>query len=287
MVLCISPISAEMHRVFKAPQVGTFLLYWGDMNVFRKNFRIFFFTLIITLGVVGAKWLLHYAGFELVEQTSLHNAMISSVIFVIGFVLSATITDYKESERIPAEFASTVESMYEDSKEIHKLYPKFDLHLFRSNLIDVLGSFRDGTRVRRKGTRREIAELNGTFTQMEQAGVPANYIVKLKQQSGILLRCIYRVNYIQRIKFIPSAFILVRSIVVMAIGLLLFTNIDPFYGGLALTGTISFTMIYILLLIQVISVPFHAKGKTRDDVSLFLISETKRYIKAEARDSAR
>lgn len=248
---------------------------------FVKNSRIFIIAIAITAAIVGVKWLLHLVGFEPIEQTSLHNAMISSVIFVIGFVLSATIADYKESERIPAEFASTVENMYEDTKEIHKQYKKFDLDLFRQNLLDILTAFREGTRVNRKGTRREIAELNVTFGQMEKAGVPANFIVKLKQQQATLLRSMYRVNYIQKIKFIPSAFFLVRSIVVLALGTLLFTNIDPFYGGLVLTGTISFIMIYMIVLIQVISVPFHAEGKTRDDVSLFLLRETRNYIQKE------
>lgn len=245
---------------------------------FLKNFRIFLVALVATLLLVSVKWLLHLAGLELIEQTSLHNAMISSVIFVMGFVLSATITDYKESERIPAEFASNVASMYEDAKEIKKQYKDFDLDLFRKNLIDVLGSFREGTHVNRKGARREISDLNITFSEMERAGVPANFIVKLKQQQMVLLRSMYRVNYIQKIKFIPSAFFLVRSIVVLALGVLLLTNIDPFYGGLAITGTIGFIMVYMLLLVQVISVPFHGKGKTRDDVSLFLLRETKSYL---------
>lgn len=238
----------------------------------------------MTVFIVGAKWLLHTFGFEPIEQTSLHNAMISSVIFVIGFVLSATIADYKESERIPAEFASTVENMYEDAKEIHLAYPAFDMVKFRENLIAVLGTFREGTHERRKGVRREIAELNATFGDMERAGVPANFIVKLKQQQAVLLRNMYRVNYIQRIKFIPSAFFLVRSIVVLSLGVLLLTNIDPFYGGLAITGTISFIMVYMVVLIHDISVPFRAKGETRDDVSLFLIRETQKYMRIEAQD---
>lgn len=86
------------------------------MNTIFKYRKILWIALGVTTLIVGAKWLLHAFGFEPIEQTSLHNAMISSVIFVIGFVLSATIADYKESERIPAEFASTVENMYEDAK---------------------------------------------------------------------------------------------------------------------------------------------------------------------------
>ena len=59
---------------------------------------------------------------------------------------------------------------------------------------------------------------------MEKGGVPANFIVKLKQQQMALLRSRHRVNYIQRIKFIPSATILARSMVIVLIALLLVDN---------------------------------------------------------------
>lgn len=251
--------------------------------LYLKMLRIFFIALGATLLIVVLKFLFHHFNIEIIEQTSLHNSVISSVIFVIGFLLSATIADYKESEKIPAEFASTVENMYEDARSIHTMYSKFDLELFRKNLIDILGSFRDGTRVNRSGARREINELNDTFIEMERAGVPANFIVKLKQQQSQLLRSLFRVNYIQKIKFIPSAFILARSIVVLIIAVLLLTNIDPFYGGLVLTGAISFILVYMIVLIHTISIPFHAKGKTQDDVSLFLLRETTIYLRSQAK----
>ena len=246
-----------------------------------KYYRIFLIAAGATSVTVAVKYLLHVNGLEPIEQTSLHNSMVSAGIFVMGFVLSATIVDYKESERIPADFASTIESMYDDAKEIKRAYPKFNLETFRMNLIDVLTAFREGTRVNRKGARKEIAQLNRSFGDMERAGVPPNFITKLKQQQAQLLRSMFRVNYIQKIRFIPSAFFLVRSIVIIVIGALLLTNIEPFYGGLVLTGTIAFILSYMLVLIQVISTPFHAEGKTRDDVSLFLLKESKKYLQSE------
>lgn len=79
--------------------------------------------------------------------------------------MSATIADYKESERIPAEFASNIEDMYNDAKQTHKVYPNFDLEHFRLNLIEVLNTFREGTRINRRGARREIAELQSCFAR--------------------------------------------------------------------------------------------------------------------------
>ena len=248
-----------------------------------KNYKIFLWALAAALLALPVKYAMHYFGLEFIEQTSLHNSVVSSAIFVLGFVLSATIADYKESERIPAEFASNIEDMYNDAKETHKYYPKFNLDHFRRSLIDILGVFREGTRVNRKRARKEIAQLQASFAEMEQAGVPPNFVVKLKTQQTHLMRSLFRVNYIQRIQFIPSAFFLIKTIVFLVIGLLLCTNIDPFYGGLFIVGAIAFIMVYMLILIHHISLPFQGKGETMDDVSLFLLHEAKQYLVSEGK----
>ena len=243
-----------------------------------KLFRIFIISLGVTVIIVALKYLFHYIGWEPIEQTSLHNSVISSVTFVIGFLLSATIADYKESERIPSDFASNLEDMYDDAKHIHTAYPTFDLAKFKKQLYIVAEGFSKDARKKSYDARKDIRALGTYFAAMETGGVPPNFIVKLKQQQTQLLRSRQRVNYIQRITFIPSATILARSIVIGVIILLVLTNIDPFYGGLIISGIISFTLIYMLLLIRVISTPFHDAGKTQDDVSLFLINDAADYL---------
>jgi len=232
--------------------------------------------------VLPLKYILHYFGVEFIEQTSLHNSVVSSAIFVLGFVLSATIADYKESERIPAEFAANIEDIYNDAKETKKAYPNFDIDHLRKSLLDIVKIFREGTRINRHSARQEIADLQSCFAEMERAGVPPNFIVKLKTQQTLLLRHLFRVNYIQRIQFIPSAFFLIKAIVILIIGLLLLTNIDPFYGGLCIIGAITFILVYMLILIHHISVPFRPKGNSKDDISLFLLREVKAYLESEA-----
>jgi hypothetical protein len=244
-------------------------------------FRLFFIALVSALAIVGVKYCFHLLNWEPIAQSSLHNGVISSATFVIGFLLSATIMDYKESERIPAEFAANIEDMYADAAVIHATYPKFNLEGFRAQLYKIAHKFNRETRNASRGVSENIRALNPYFGEMERAGVPANFVVKLKQQQLTLLRHRKRVTYIQRIKFIPSARILSQSIVVLVIGLLILTNVDPFFGSLAIIGIISFVLIYMMILISVISVPFHAAGKTRDDVSMFLIDSAAAFLKSK------
>lgn len=246
-----------------------------------SHYKIFLWALLAALLTLPIKYLLHHAGLEFVEQTSLHNSVVSSVIFVLGFVLSATITDYKESERIPAEFAANIEDMYNDAKQTHKLYPYFDLEQFRLSLIKIVKSFRSGTRPNRKKARREIAELHASFIDMANAGVPPNFVTKLKTQQTQLMRSLFRINYIQKIRFIPSAFFLTKTIAIMVIGLLLLTNIDPFWGGIFIVGAITFIIAYMIILIHHIATPFHDSGESKDDVSLFLLREARLFLESE------
>lgn len=243
-----------------------------------KLLKIFWLSAISSLILVIIKYFIHEIGWEPIEQSSLHNGAISSVTFVLGFILSATIADYKESERMPAEFAANIEDMYDDAVAIHQNYPVFDLKGFKKQLIIITKGFDTYARKQSYDAREEISKLNAYFSAMEKGKVPPNFIVKLKQQQTVLLRIRHRVQYIQRIKFIPSAFILAFTMVGLVLVLLMLTNVDPFYGSLAIIGIISYVLIYMLLLIRVISTPYHEEGKTRDDVSLFLIDEAVTYM---------
>lgn len=245
-----------------------------------KTYRIFLISVTVAGLVVAAKYLLHHFELEPIEMGSLHGSVISGVIFVIGFLLSATIADYKESERIPADIASTLEGMYEDALSIEQNYPKFKADKYRDQLHAIARGYLVDlrSRSRKSMTRTELHNLNKFHAQMEKAGVPANFIVKLKQQQTVLLRHLFRVNYIQRITFVPSANILAWSIVVLAAILLLMTNMDPFVAGVVISGAIMFILAYVLQLISVIRTPFHAEGKTRDDVSLFLLERARDHL---------
>lgn len=246
-----------------------------------KNFRIFLISLCVAAALVALKFLLHSLDWEAINMGSLHNSVVAGAFFVVGFLLSATIADYKESERIPSEFASILENMYDDARSAHATYSKFDLEKFRKQLIKVARHFRQDVRNKTHEARHEVSHLNDTFIDMETAGVPANFIVKLKQQQSQLAKSLFRVNYIQNIRLIPSATILARSIVAITAVLLLFTEIEPFYGGMTIAAIISFILVYMLLLIQIISTPFHGAGKTQDDVSLFLIDDALAYLQKQ------
>jgi hypothetical protein len=241
----------------------------------------------IAVPFVVLKYALHRLGWELVEITTLHGSVVTGALFVLGFILSATIADYKESEKIPAEIAAIIHDMHDDVTAISNAYPKLKKSVFDRKLYDIASAVGDDVRNKTYHTQADISALSELLAGMEKAGVPANYIVKLKQQQAQLTRVLLRVVYIQRIRFLPSATVLARVIVVLTLGLLVVTEIEPFYGGLALASIISLIFIYVLRLLEVIAVPFHPEGKTQDDVSMFLVDQAAERLKTHKVRQAR
>ena len=77
--------------------------------------------------------------------------------------------------------------------------------------------------------------------------------------------------HVQRTEFLPSAYLLIQSIVVIIITVLAFMEIEPTYEAVIILAFISFFFISLLRLLRVMDRPFHVEERTDDDVSLFLL----------------
>jgi hypothetical protein len=79
------------------------------------------------------------------------------------------------------------------------------------------------------------------------------------------------VYHVQRTEFLPSAYLLIQSIVVIIITVLAFMEIEPTYEAVIILAFISFFFISLLWLLRIMDRPFHVEERTDDDVSLFLL----------------
>ena len=77
--------------------------------------------------------------------------------------------------------------------------------------------------------------------------------------------------HVQRTEFLPSAYLLIQSIVVIIITVLAFMEIEPTYEAVIILAFISFFFISLLWLLRIMDRPFHVEERTDDDVSLFLL----------------
>lgn len=71
-------------------------------------------------GVIAVKLVFHQFRFEPLSLSPLFNSLIAATVFLLGFLLTGTLTDYKESEKLPGELAGGLETIYDEFAITHK-----------------------------------------------------------------------------------------------------------------------------------------------------------------------
>lgn len=228
-------------------------------------------TLPVVLLVIAAKIALERLGWEFIDVSPLHASIVGGAIFIVGMMLTGTMSDYKESERLPTEIAASLESVFREGAYVKEQHPSFDLARLAETLAHVPHTLRDDLVHGTTHTVETVERLTDSFLEMDALGVPPNYIARLKQEQAQIVRNLMRVSYIQRISFLPSAYTLVETMLGLLIVLLLFTRIGTPLVDAVMLGFIALIFLYIVRLLHVLDSPFRPAGTGPDDVSLFQI----------------
>jgi hypothetical protein len=249
------------------------------MKQFVKRWRVAVQTLPIVLLLVAIKAGLSYFELEFITVSPLFTSIVAGGIFLFSLILAGTLSDYKESERLPAEFASSCESIHQEALCALQTYPSFDITRLRTTLCGFLNSIRED--IGDINSRKALQTLEGltqSIIEMEKLGVAPAFIVRVKNEQAAIRKGLMRFYYIQRINFLPSAYLLVQTIIVLIIGLLMFSNIEPFWDSIVIVFFLTYLFVYIIKLLRIMERPFQREGLTRDDVSLFLLEECQQRI---------
>jgi hypothetical protein len=75
----------------------------------------------------------------------------------------------------------------------------------------------------------EIGRLTPTFGSLEGMGMTANFVVRLRTTQDVLRRSVLRIYQIQRVEFVPSVQVQVRTLALSSVAMILFlkTEGDP------------------------------------------------------------
>ena len=66
----------------------------------------------------------HALGLERISVNQLFSAMVASTVFLLGFLLSGVLTDFKESEKIPGELATSLHTLKLEIQAIPAYHPE-------------------------------------------------------------------------------------------------------------------------------------------------------------------
>jgi hypothetical protein len=231
-------------------------------------FKIIPLVIIITI----LKFVAHRYDLEIMELNALFTSLVAGTIFLIGFLISGVLADFKESEKIPSELSASLKTLFDDTYTILKTKNSETAGKF----IDFQKSFIDTLkdwfykRERTKTILAKISLMNDFFIEFDKEGIQANYIIKLKNEQNSLRKFVMRVDTIRDTSFIGSAYAIVEIMsFVIAAGLIII-RIEPFYASLFFTILVTFLISYMLLLIKDLDNPFDysAHGESGTEISL-------------------
>lgn len=228
---------------------------------------------------------IHWLGLEFLSMNPLFTSAISGAIFIIGFLLSSILSDYKEAERLPAEIRMALEGIHDDIREFSVNTPIVNLQRVRALLLDIIRSLHRGLSAKRnhedlRSSLKFVDMLSGVFGELERLGMQPNFVTRLRSEQDIVRRALFRIYHIQSTQFVPSIHILVYSLVASVIFMMLFLKTEGSPESALMFGFVSYMFIYALRLIGMLEKPFRKGQDTLDDVSLFLLRELDQKLSA-------
>jgi hypothetical protein len=235
-----------------------------------NRYRLLLRASVVVLGVVCAKLLVHFLGWETISMNPLFSGIVAANVFLMGFLLSGVLSDFKESERLPGELAASIENLAQEVRGIRCARQEAAVEpclvLLSRLSLDMLSWFHKKHRTAE--LLDHLNELTPHLAAMEK-WTQATLVARLKQEQGNLRRTLIRIHTIRETSFVSSGYLLADLITIfLCVGLIL-VKIEPFYESLFFVGVISYLMVFLLMLIRDLDNPFgYYDGGSSEDVSL-------------------
>jgi hypothetical protein len=226
---------------------------------------------------VACKFILHTLGWEVISLSPLFSGLLAATVFLLGFLISGVLTDYKESEKLPGEIAVSLEAIADEATILHQGGKREPALRILSHLVHLSEAIRNWFYGKRSSDElmEDISGLNEHFHVVESLTVPP-FIARMKQEQTALRRVLIRIRTIRDTSFISSGYTIAEVTATLLIAGLTMAKIDPFHESLFFVGMITFLLTYMLALIKDLDNPFEYGGGAGgvDEVSLKPLEET-------------
>ncbi len=211
-------------------------------------------------------------GIEHISLSPLIATIITADVFILGFLLSGVMSDYKESERLPGDLATSIGVIADECLLLWRHKSAAPARACLEHVAELTGSLRRWFNRTERTARvaEEVNRLGDYFAALEEY-TAANYLVRLKQEQSAISRMLVRVHTIRETTFVSSGYMMARLVTASVLLGLLVIKVEPWYESVFLVGVIGWLLSYLILLINDLDNPFDygADGRARgQEVSL-------------------
>lgn len=238
-------------------------------------------TLPYVIIIILVKFGVHYFGYEFLTLNSLFTAIISANIFLIGFLISGVLVDYKESEKLPGDLSSSLETMADEGLIIYKNKKSIESKKYLKKIFEFNQSLvkwfykKERTNI----LMEKLKAFNDDFGVLENQ-TQANFIVRLKQEQNNIRKMINRIHTIRETSFLGTGYAIAEIITFILVLGLIFIKMNPFYESIFFVSFVSFILIYMIFFIKDLDNPFgyNEEDSLVEEVSLRPLLESQRRI---------
>ncbi len=228
-----------------------------DMSRSSQKHFLTFRVLPVIFVVLFLKASILLLDLPLFELNGYFSTLVAANVFLLGFLISGVLPDYKESEKLPADIAASLDVIFDECRALHgdkKVQEAKDIIAHTAEVSRVLDQWFH-ERVRTREVMQGLRAYAELFVALEPH-TQANFLVRLKQEVALIRRMVLRIRNIRKIHFTGTAYAVAELFTVLVIGSVLAVDAGPLLESLFITGLITYVLAYMLLLIRDLDNPF-------------------------------
>ncbi len=235
----------------------------------------------VVIIVLVLKFIVHMYNLEVLQVNALFSGLIAANVFLLGFLISSVLVDYKESEKLPGELAASLMSILDEVLTIYKVKEIQIAKDCLKHTLALTASLKNWF-YKKENTdtlMSKLSHLNDFLDQLEKVAGAAS-ISRIKAEQSAIRRMVIRARTIRGTFFVPSGYAIAEMMNILVIIMLLLAEVPSIYHDIFFIGLITFVNTYMLMLIKQLDNPFdyYSKAKGADEISLMPLDEVIRLV---------
>jgi hypothetical protein len=173
-----------------------------ELKYLRKKWAVALQILPLLGGIIILKLILHCLGWEVLSLNSLFTSIVAATTFLLGFLITGVLTDYKESEKNPGEMAASLAAISDEAICIQKSKKCKQAKELLEHIFGLIGDIINWfhKQERTKLLLQKISNMNEHFVELEPY-TQATFLSRLKQEQSNLRRAVTRSHAIRETRF--------------------------------------------------------------------------------------
>ena len=243
----------------------------------RRRLRLLRRVTLLALGLCGIKVLVYILHLEIWGLTGLFASILASVVFLISFLLSGVLTDFKESEKIPGMISAALETLSLEIEAIPAYNPKATIDGSLGSVLDLGWTMRDWL-LEKVSTSDVYISHRRTHTEVVFAATflsSSTLQGRLMGEMSTLLLLTNRIKVIRETSFVPLVYWMADLASFLLCTGLVLARTTALIESLFFIFVIAFLLNFLLRIISDIDNPFSWSDRnSAEQVCLSVLDET-------------